>query len=188
MRAVLGVELAPTAGIDLGAVARATHANVVSSGAIMPARPPPSIVMLQTVMRPSIESDCDGRAGELDDVAGGAVDAHLADRGQDEVLGGDAVAELALVADPHRLGLVLDQALRGEHVLDLAGADAERQRAERAVRGGVAVAADDRHARLGEAELGPDDVHDALVLGAQRVDRDAELRAVALERLDLACG
>ena len=34
----------------------ATYANVVSSGAIMPARPPPSIVMLQTVMRPSIES------------------------------------------------------------------------------------------------------------------------------------
>ena len=32
------------------------QANVVSSGAIMPARPPPSIVMLQTVMRPSIES------------------------------------------------------------------------------------------------------------------------------------
>ncbi len=33
-----------------------THWNVVSSGAIMPARPPPSIVMLQIVMRPSIES------------------------------------------------------------------------------------------------------------------------------------
>ncbi len=33
-----------------------THAKVVSSGATMPARPPPSIVMLQTVMRPSIES------------------------------------------------------------------------------------------------------------------------------------
>ena len=32
------------------------HSNVVSSGAIMPARPPPSIVMLQIVMRPSIES------------------------------------------------------------------------------------------------------------------------------------
>ena len=29
---------------------------MVSSGAIMPARPPPSIVMLQMVMRPSIES------------------------------------------------------------------------------------------------------------------------------------
>jgi len=33
-----------------------SHSNVVSSGAIMPARPPPSIVMLQIVMRPSIES------------------------------------------------------------------------------------------------------------------------------------
>ncbi len=40
-----------------GAAARpSSHANVVSSGAIMPARPPPSIVMLHTVMRPSIES------------------------------------------------------------------------------------------------------------------------------------
>ena len=33
-----------------------THSNVVSSGAIIPARPPPSIVMLQIVIRPSIES------------------------------------------------------------------------------------------------------------------------------------
>ncbi len=33
-----------------------TQSKVVSSGAIMPARPPPSIVMLQIVIRPSIES------------------------------------------------------------------------------------------------------------------------------------
>src|SRR4051812_33615645 len=32
------------------------HSNVVSSGATIPARPPPSIVMLQVVIRPSIES------------------------------------------------------------------------------------------------------------------------------------
>jgi hypothetical protein len=31
------------------------HSNVVSSGATIPARPPPSIVMLQIVIRPSIE-------------------------------------------------------------------------------------------------------------------------------------
>ncbi len=44
-------------GISFGAPGRPiTHSNVVSSGAIMPARPPPSIVMLQTVIRPSIES------------------------------------------------------------------------------------------------------------------------------------
>ena len=130
----------------------------------------------------------DGRAGVLDDVADRAVDAHLADRAEDQVLGRDAEAQLALVADAHRLGLALHEALGGEHVLDLAGADAEGQRAEGAVRGGVAVAADDRHARLGDAELGPDDVDDALVLGAQRVDRDAELLAVALERLRPARG
>ena len=57
----------------------------------------------------------------------------------------------------------LQQALRGQHVLHFAGADAERQRAERAVRGGVAVAADHRHAGLREALLRSDDVHDALL-------------------------
>ena len=50
------------------------------------------------------------------------------------------------------------------------------------------VAADDRHARLGDAELRADDVHDPLAVGAERVERDAELGAVALERLDLARG
>ena len=152
----------------------------------MPARPPPSIVMLQIVIRSSIESAAIDLAGVLDDVAGGAVGAHLADRAEDQVLGGDAVAELAVVVDPHRLRLGLRQRLGGEHVLDLARADAERERAERAVRGGVRVAADDRHAGLGDAELGPDDVHDPLAVGAERVERDAELVAVGLERLDLA--
>ena len=63
------------------------------------------------------------------------------------------------------LRLALQQALRGQHVLDLAGADAEGQRAKRAVGGGVAVAAHDRHARLGQAQLRTDDVHDALAAG-----------------------
>ena len=44
-----------SSGISIPACS-ATQAKVVSSGAIMPARPPPSIVMLQTVIRPSIES------------------------------------------------------------------------------------------------------------------------------------
>ena len=49
-------------------------------------------------------------------------------------------------------------------MLDLGGADAVRQRAERAVRGGVAVAADDGGAGQGKALLGADDVDDALAL------------------------
>jgi hypothetical protein len=49
-------------------------------------------------------------------------------------------------------------------VLDLAGADAVRQRAEGAVRGGVAVAADHSHARQRGTLLRADDVDDALAL------------------------
>src|SRR3954447_14367829 len=97
----------------------------------------------------------DGRARVLDDVSDRAVDAHLPDGAEDEILGGDAEAEVALVADAHRLGLGLDEALGGEDVLDLARADAEGQRAERAVRRRVAVAADDRKAGWVAAELGP---------------------------------
>ena len=57
-RAVVGLQRTATrSGTSAGRAGRPiTHSNVVSSGAIIPARPPPSIVMLQTVIRPSIES------------------------------------------------------------------------------------------------------------------------------------
>ncbi len=130
----------------------------------------------------------DRRAGVLHDVSGHAADAEPAEGAEDQVLGGDPEAQLARVEDSHRAGLVLDHALGGEHVLDLAGADAEGERAEGAVGGGVGVAADDRHAGLGHAQLGADHVHDPLAVGAERVDGDAELVAVALERFDLHAG
>ncbi len=60
---------------------------MVSSGAIRPARAPASIDMLQTVMRPSIDSARIAVAGVLDDVAGAAGGADLADDRQDHVLG-----------------------------------------------------------------------------------------------------
>ena len=75
--------------------------------------------------------------------------------------------------------------LRRQHVLDLRGADAESEGTEGAVRGGVAVAADDRHPGLGHPQLGADHVDDALALRAERVDGDTELLAVSLQRLDL---
>ncbi len=90
--------------------------------------------------------------------------------------------------DRHRLGPAGRQRLGGQHVLDLAGADAERERAEGAVGGGVGVAADDRDARLGQPELRADDVHDALLDVAQRVQPHAELGAVAAQRLQLGAG
>ena len=161
---------------------------MVSSGAIIPARPPPSIVMLQTVIRPGIESD--SIAGPaystawptMPPVPSRPIVARI------RSLGVTPGAELARVGDPHRLRPLLDHALGRQHVLDLGGADAEGERAEGAVGGGVAVAADDRHAGLGDAQLRADHVDDALPLGAQRVDRDAELLAVALQRFDLDAG
>ncbi len=47
------------------------------------------------------------------------------------------------------------------------------------------VAAHDGHAGLGQAQLRADDVHDALLDVAQRVQPDAELRGVAAQCLDL---
>src|SRR5205085_9762552 len=58
-------------------------------------------------------------------------------------------------------------------------------RAERAVRGGVAVAAHNRHARLSQTQLRADDVNDALTVGANVVERYAELAAVSSESLYL---
>ena len=118
----------------------------------------------------------DRLAGVLDAVAGAALGGDAADQVEDQVLGRHAAGQPAVDADLQRLGLVLQQRLRGQHVLDLAGADAEGQRPERPVRGRVAVAADDRHARLGQAQLRPDHVDDALVLVVQVVEADAELR------------
>ena len=106
----------------------------------------------------------DRLAGIFQRVAGAAGGADLADDGEDDVLGGDAGRQLAVDDRAHVLRLLLDQRLRGEHVLDFGGADAIGERAERAVRRRMAVAAHERRARQREALLRPDDVDDALAL------------------------
>ncbi len=92
---------------------------------------------------------------------------------------------LAVDSNLERLRASLQQGLGGEHMLDLGGADPDRQRAECAVGRGVRVAAHDRHARLCQSQLGTDDVDDSLVRRADAVQRDPELVAVLLEAADL---
>ena len=84
-------------------------------------------------------------------------------------------AEFSIDANFKCLRPLLPQALRRQHVLDFAGADSECERAECAVRRGVAVAAYDRHARLREPELRPDHVDDSLLARAEIEQLDAEL-------------
>ena len=73
------------------------------------------------------------------------------------------------------------QALRRQNVAHLRRTYPEREGAERAVRRGVTVAADDRHARLRQTELGPDHMDDALGATAEVEKADARLAHVALE-------
>ena len=150
-----------------------------------PALAPASTDMLQTVMRPSIDEGGDRVAGIFERIAGAAGGADLADDGEDDVLGGDAVRQLAVDHRAHVLRLLLVERLGREHVLDLGRADAVGERAERAVGGGVAVAAHERGARQGEALLRTDDVHDALAAVELVVIFEAEQLGVLREIGDL---
>ena len=136
-------------------------------------------------MRPSIDSDADRLAGIFQRVTGAAGGADFADDGEDDVFRGDALRQLAVDHRAHVLRFLLDQRLRRQHVLDFRGADAVGERAEGAVRGGVAVAAHDGGAGQGEALLGADDVDDALALVEFVEILDAEILGVLRQRRDL---
>jgi hypothetical protein len=75
------------------------------------------------------------------------------------------------------LGFFWSSVWVAQHHLDLARADAERERAEGAVGRGVRVAADDRHARAACSPSPADDVDDALVVAAHAVEGDLVLLA-----------
>src|SRR6185503_11863260 len=78
--------------------------------------------------------------------------------------------------------------LRGEDVLDFGGADAEGQGAECTVCRRVAVAADDRHARLAETLLRTDDVDNSLATVVDAEIRDTELLRVPAKHVHLLDG
>jgi hypothetical protein len=103
-------------------------------------------------------------------------------------LAADAFGQLAVHRHAHVLGLLLDQRLGRQHVLDLRSADAMRERAEGAMRRGVAVAADDGRARQREALLRPDDVDDALALVVLVEILDAEFLGILRPAPRPGCG
>ncbi len=111
-------------------------------------------------------------------MAGAAVRADLGDDAEHQVFRGDAGWEFAVHGHRHRGRLGLPQRLGREHVLNLGGADAERERAERTVRRCVAVTANDGHARLSKPELRADHVDHALLGAAEWIQRDPVRSAV----------
>ncbi len=135
---------------------------VVSSGAIRPARAPPSIDMLQMVIRSSIERE---RMVEPQNSKTQPVPPPIPIR---EI----RFKMMSFAPTPgfswpstrtsNVFDLRLQQTLGGKHVLHLAGSDAESKRAECAMSSGVAVAADHGHARLCQTQFRPDDVNNSL--------------------------
>ena len=117
-----------------------------------------------------------------------ARDPDLADQREDQVFGRHPGGQSTRDLYRKSTRLFLQQTLRREYMPDLGRADAEGEGAERTVRRGVAVAADDGLAGLRDAELRSDDVHDtaARILHAEQLD--AELRAVLLQLPDLLRG
>ncbi|MNE10457.1 hypothetical protein D3C80_1031730 [compost metagenome] len=129
-----------------------------------------------------------GFASIFDDVAGAAAEADGGDDGQSHILARDAGAQAPIDGDAHGPGATLQQALGGQDMADLGGADAERQRPEGAVGGGVAVAADDGHAWLGQTQLRSHDVDHAALIGLPARQFDSVTGAVGLQGLDLLAG
>ena len=107
-----------------------------------------------------------------------AVHAQRADDVENDVLRINARTQVAVDVDPANLQLAQRHGLRREHIAHLACADAERDRAERAVRARVRIAAGDGRARLRDALLGADHVHDALLARRAIEKRDPKLRAI----------
>ena len=94
--------------------------------------------------------------------------------------------------DGHRPAIAhahpLQQGLRGQHMLHFGRTDSERQRTERAVRGGVRIAADHGQTGQRDAQLGADDVHDPLTVVAQIKQVYAEVLAIFAQGLHLGPG
>ena len=114
-----------------------------------------------------------------------AAGAYAIDDGEDDVLRAAPSGKFTLHVDRHRLRQFLREGLRGQDVFDFAGADADRQRAERAVRGRMRITADDDHSRLRVALFWSDHVDDALAGCTHREERDTEVRGVSAQRVHL---
>jgi hypothetical protein len=106
----------------------------------------------------------DGGSRPLDGVPPAGGDPELRDRREHEVLRGGGGVGRPVEPNPHRARAALSDRLCGEHMGRFARADPPRDGAEAAVRAGVTVRAHEEHPGLRDAELGADDVDDALTV------------------------
>ena len=163
------------------------YAKVVSSGAIIPARAPHSIDMLQIVIRSSIESARIASPGVLDDVTDPAVDADAgrSRRGScpSAVRPGGSVADELDAASSAACccGSVWVASTCSTSEVPIPKASAPKAPWVEVWLSPQTIVIPG----LRQAELGPDHVDDALASRAGGVEVDAELLAVRPQRVEL---
>ncbi len=104
---------------------------------------------------------------------------------QNHVFGCYPFCQFAFNADSQRFRFALQQALTGQHMPHLGGADAKSQRAESAVRTGVAVTANDGHAGLCRTQFRSNDVDNTAMGAIPAVHDDTVFLTVSLYRFHL---
>ncbi|OIQ69628.1 hypothetical protein GALL_487700 [mine drainage metagenome] len=102
-------------------------------------------------------------AAIFDHITLSAARADFGDDRQDYVLTGYTFWQHSIDSYRHCLERRKWQGLSRQHMLDFTGTDSKCESTESTVGAGVRVTADDRHARLSQAQLRPHNVHDALV-------------------------
>ena len=127
----------------------------------------------------------DRLTGKFNDMAGPARRANLANDRQDQILCRNTSGQCAIDCDTHILCRVLLQRLGRQNMLNFRRSNTKRQRAKRAMGRGVTVAANNRHARQGEALFRSDDMNDALANIAHFKNRHAEFFRIGRQGFDL---
>src|SRR5262245_55892183 len=89
------------------------------------------------------------------------TDANLCEEGENNIFGRDAFRKRAINADFICFWFLLKQTLSRKDMFHFGSTHAKRQRAERAMRGSVAVATNNSHVWLCASEFGTDDMDNA---------------------------
>lgn len=109
----------------------------------------------------------DGLTSVLDNVSVASGSTDDTDDVEDNVLGGHTKRKLTVDCDAHALGRALDEGLRGKHVLNLGGTNAEGKRSEGTVGGCMGVTTNHGASGQSESLLESNNVHNTLALVAE---------------------
>src|SRR5579875_3754646 len=125
-----------------------------------------------------------GRAAELYHMSGTNARAQLSYDKQGDIFGGHAGGQLALDANIHAFGLLLQKTLCRQHMLNLAGTDAKGQCAKRSMRRGMRVTTYKRHAWERNTLFGADNMHNPLASVVHIKERQTKFAGVLLHGHD----